>query len=474
MANKATINSVADFNDEQNPVVKYYNPSVREVRSLQLCIMSNENDTYFASYRDVPIIDYGIYTFSLSDAERKSLRQAAAVVNGGKLKVRFRIKTQFNSADTYYYSDNVATMTVINATPSIVFSVEDADLEMRELTGGQDLDSGLPILVPGYSDMKVSVIATAQKERTIEKISVSNGGKTIEQEYDQAASNYIVLEDIQTNNLSIKVIDSAGGSNEVNTTVDLIPYVPLTCNIDVSDTVHDESTDATETYFLVSGTYYNGYLGRTPNTLNASFRYRINDEAWTDWYSTSVSKVAEGYTISSIVITADYRALIELEVNVNDALTSHIKTYTTQTIPVYDWSEEDFNFNVPVTIQGGSVPTIVEQALNNSGWSYRKWSDGTAECWRTLSVTTAVSTATNASWYSSGELSSTNLSFPFTFAARPSVTVQTMPTGQSWAIVFPSNTTGSTTKTGSYQLNSMSSTTSRAHLLSYDVKGRWK
>jgi hypothetical protein len=169
-------------------------------------------------------------------------------------------------------------------------------------------------------------------------------------------------------------------------------------------------------------------------------------------------------------------SVYELTVRVSDEVAvqgTEARTVIAST-PIFDWGRTDFNFNVPVTIQGGSVPTLVAQSLSDSGWSYRKWSDGTAECWRTLSITATVGTATNANWYSSGELSATNLSFPFTFVSRPTTVVSVMPTGTTWAIVFPSNTNGSTTKTGSYQLNSMSSLASKTYLIAYDVKGRWK
>ena len=126
-----------------------------------------------------------------------------------------------------------------------------------------------------------------------------------------------------------------------------------------------------------------------------------------------------------------------------------------------------------MTINDCIVPTLIESGISD-GWAYRKWDDGLAECWKTLSVSTAISNASTGGWYSSGELSATNLALPFTFIERPTAITSVMPTGNTWAVIFPSNTGGSTTRTGSYQLMSTSSFTSKSYLISYQVRGRWK
>ena len=72
----------------------------------------------------------------------------------------------------------------------------------------------------------------------------------------------------------------------------------------------------------------------------------------------------------------DYQTTYTFQARIVDS----IETVTTNEIsvkaaPVFDWGQDDFNFNVPVTIQGSSVPSIVEQGTSGS-WTFRKWSDG--------------------------------------------------------------------------------------------------
>ena len=59
-------------------------------------------------------------------------------------------------------------------------------------------------------------------------------------------------------------------------------------------------------------------------------------------------------------------------------------------MPVFDWSKNDFNFNVPVNIEGGltvnGMPVVggsdyvVEQG-ESGYWFYRKWNSGLCEMW---------------------------------------------------------------------------------------------
>lgn len=57
-----------------------------------------------------------------------------------------------------------------------------------------------------------------------------------------------------------------------------------------------------------------------------------------------------------------------------------------------------------------SLPHIVESGTTNN-WYYRKWSDGTAECWRRYGVSVAANTVRT----------SDILQFPFTFTEVPTV-----------------------------------------------------
>lgn len=457
----ASIVSAQNFTDEQNPTITYSNPAGSVVTSLEACIAGADHIALI-SYRAISKTGTS-YTFSLTDSERTILRNYTS--NSNTAKVNFYIRTVI--AGQTFTDREEKTLTIVNANPIISPTAEDTNSGTVALTGNPST------IIRGNNLVVIRANAVAQKGATIASYSITNGAQTA----DTAQATF---KSVENNVFTVKVTDSRGNSTTSKLTVPMINYVTLTCNPSYVPKLVGEAT--TQVDVTLKGNYFNGaFSSETSNEINLHIRHKKDsDSDWGSWIP-----IMEAYTPSFSNNTysltfpfprpLDYQETYLFQCMAQDRLLTLLtEVYTVKFVPVFDWGKADFNFNVPVTIEGAEVPSIVEQSLSDSGWSYRKWSDGTAECWRTLSVTAAVSTATNASWYSSGELSSTNLSFPFTFMARPAVTVQTMPTGQSWCIVFPSNTTGSTTKTGSYQLNSMSSTASRAHILTYMVKGRWK
>ena len=112
----AYVTSVNDFTDESNPVMNYANPLGDVLSSTQACISLTDSGVDPAiAYRDIEI-NGSSYTFTLTESERNILR--AACPNSDTLDVYFIIKSVMNG-DTFY-SKKVATMTVVNDSPTVV------------------------------------------------------------------------------------------------------------------------------------------------------------------------------------------------------------------------------------------------------------------------------------------------------------------------------------------------------------------
>lgn len=110
---QANITAVVDFTDEQNPTITYSNPAGDVVEDLQACI-SLTGSTDNVPYR--PIDKLGTtYTFQLTEAERTTLRNACP--NSNTLTVYFYVRTVI--AGQTYWSNMPATMTIVNANPTI-------------------------------------------------------------------------------------------------------------------------------------------------------------------------------------------------------------------------------------------------------------------------------------------------------------------------------------------------------------------
>lgn len=459
----ATITAANNFNDNENPSITYYNPMGANVGALQaaIAVPTSTGVEFCATYRDITKSVNGTYTFNLTTAERDLLLSKAATSN--TLGVIFYVLSTVNG--TNYTQTINKTMTVVDANPQIVFSAQDIDTTTRELTGDTATKA-----IAGYSDMKITVTPTAQKKATITSIQVKSGDKTVTQEI----GGYVTFENIKSADLSITVTDSRGNSNSVNTSFDLIPYTPITCQVDV-ESVDFASDEVATSNFVVSGVLYNNSFGRSPNQFRGSYRYNIDGGTFTDWISMSPTKTSTSYS-QTISITADYNSIIELEVNVSDALESIIQSFSSRPTPVFDWGEDDFNFNVPVTIKGDTVPSIVEQGTSGI-WTYRKWSDGVGECWGKKDFTVNV-TSQWGSMYTSGAISGSNISFPYgLFAETPVVNASLLVRSAGGILMAPGgagSNIASIDQTGVYEIARGTSLSNAAYTINYDVKGRWK
>lgn len=463
-----TYDGFGRFTDEDSPVIKYAVPSgLTGYIYLSLDGKATSEDTTPRA-----VTGAGDYTYEFTQAEREKLWTIQNPGGVTEKQVKFYIRSVSNIDGQTYREPVSAILNIINYMPTLQPRVWDSNEDViTRLTGNSNK------LVRYVSNASFETGGEAHKGATINIQTTTNAGIPLD-----GPSG--VFEKVTSPRFNFVIHDNYGRitTDEKYFVVpsEFVEYVKLTCSSSVTEMTADGDVEVT-----LTGMYFNGDFGNKVNRLRMSFDLYKNNEQFdhNDWgyidnnnkgtwtYDSSTSNYSYTFTITGL----EYLSVYELVLRVSDevAVTGVEAHSILASRPIFDWGRTDFNFNVPVTIQGGQVPSIVEQGTHWSGWNYRKWNDGTAECWRTLEVTAAVNTSTNASWYSSGELSATNLSFPFTFIERPMVTVQTMPTGQSWCIVFPSNTAGDTTKTGSYQLNSMSATTSRKHVLAYNVKGYW-
>ena len=458
IARQAVLLTAENFTDENPPTITYAIPTgATNVKA----VISLNPATYSADI--VKNISGSTYTFSFTDDDKAKLWSILKEGLNTK-QVSFWITSTFNGT-SHTNGPIVQTLTIDHYTPTLDPVVTDGNDVSYALTGNRYK------LIRHVSHAVFDSGATARKGATITEYLAVNNGKPL---YSKTGT----FENVASPDFYFAATDDAGRTVERDYTIptsNWVPYIKLTCSAEVTEMTADGDVAIT-----LKGKFFNGSFSSTKtNRMRMHYDIAENNEDWehVDKGYIYPTVDSEGnYTYTFTITGLNYMSVYELTVRVSDEVA--VEGTETSTViastPIFDWGRTDFNFNVPVTIQGGSVPTIVAQSLSDSGWSYRKWSDGTAECWRTLSVTATVGTATNANWYSSGELSSTNLSFPFTFVSRPTTVVSVMPTGTTWAIVFPSNTNGSTTKTGSYQLNSMSSLASKTYLIAYDVKGRWK
>lgn len=116
---------------------------------------------------------------------------------------------------------------------------------------------------------------------------------------------------------------------------------------------------------------------------------------------------------------------------------------------------------------------IVEKGTS-SGWQYRKWNSGVAECWRDLSVSGAACSTAVGSWYRTAALSVG--AYPFTFTATPNLQMQFETFAGTGGLVWSTGTASSTPKTrpANIYIIRMASAASITGTVHYYAIGKWK
>lgn len=328
----ATITAAPNFTDEDNPTITYSNPAGEAVSVLQAGI-SFDGETDNIAYRDVGITDTS-YTFEFTEEEREMLR--AVTVDTSSMEVQFCLKTVIGTNTFYNYLTK--TLTIVNCEPVLSATVVDVNPVTLALTGDEN------VFIKYNSNAQYTIEATALKGASIVRQSVIVGSKS-----DTETSG--IINGIDSGEFVFSVTDSRGYTATQTISRTLIDYRIPTCNLNVAAPSVEGDVPLT-----VSGSCYNGIIGDADimNVINVEYRYKQNNDSYTEWIAVdNVSLNGNIYSTTVNVSGLDYRNAYTFQARVVDKLNTIISAaQTVKTTPVFDWSENDFNFNVPVNING--------------------------------------------------------------------------------------------------------------------------
>ena len=384
IASAATITSAPNFTDEDNPTIKYSNPSGNAVTALEACIADSTGVTIYVPYRSISKTGSS-YTFSLTSTERAALIAAAGTKTS--LSVRFYVRTTIGTSK--YLSSLGRTMTVDTGGPVISnVTITDTNATTKALTGGGTK------FISGHNTMSFSFEATGQKGANVTSYAVMCGSQTIK-------SRVGTLTNIENETVIFSATDSRGLTSTKTVQLSAVDYIKLTCNQEVRMVLEDESS--AQINVTITGNLFSGSFGAQSNSLKLYVRHARNDESMSDWVDLSpLGYIPNGntYTLSTDLSGFDPSGTYTFQCMAVDALTTvTTEEYAVQFTPIFDWSKDDFNFNVPVAIQGDTIDDFVidtgTEAMGTNGtWYWRKWKSGRAECYGrrnygTMAVTTA-------------------------------------------------------------------------------------
>lgn len=321
---EAKITSAPNFTDEDNPTIQYSNPGGLPIYAY---IEVREPLSRPIAERK---ISGSSYTFNFTEAERNSLR--AINTSSNTQSVRFVVRTDMGGYPSYTWLDR--TLTIKNPKPTLIPTVVDSNSKTIALTGSNSK------LVKYYSNAKITFGASAIKGASITSKKVTCGNKSLTSDG--------TINAIESGTFSFSVRDSRGNTTTKSVSKTMVNYVRLSCNI--GSGVPDGNGDFT---FVVSGSFFNGSFGSVTNSLVVKYRYREDGGTYSEYQEMSVSKSGNSYTASVDMTGLDYKKTYQFQAQAIDKLsTVTTSEKTIKSTPVFDWSETDFNFNVPVYING--------------------------------------------------------------------------------------------------------------------------
>lgn len=224
---------------------------------------------------------------------------------------------------------------------------EDTNATTTALTG----DSSK--LVRYYSTAKVTSNATGAYGATIKSQSIKCGSKTV-------SSSPASFTNVETFTFTFSATDSRGYTTTANkTATNVVDYCKLTAYIG------NETPAADGTYtFKVKGNYFNGSFGKVSNTLSVSYRWKVSGGTFSNWQSMTLSISGNTYVASVSLSGLDYQTTYIFQAQATDKLMGvDTGEKAIKSKPTFDWSGEDFAFNVPVTIL--DKPVYTETVLFN-------------------------------------------------------------------------------------------------------------
>lgn len=209
---------------------------------------------------------------------------------------------------------------------------EDINEKTLALTG----DSS--VLVKGYSDARIVYILSGSPGATIVKTDILCGD-------GQRATNNII-NSVKSGQFQITITDSRGMTAKRSFSQLLIDYMPVTCNL-AAKGIDEVSGDIPA---VISGACFSGSFGVVQNSFQLEYWIKEEGGEWRQGLVIGINysennKYSKEYGLPGY----DYNKTYLLKFKVSDYLTeawsSEVKV---KTIPVFDWGENDFNFNVPV------------------------------------------------------------------------------------------------------------------------------
>ena len=209
-----------------------------------------------------------------------------------------------------------------------------------------------------HTNCSYSAQFTAKNSATLARITVVNGTLRYDVMPTGDVSTYSVsgtFEGVETATTGFDVLDSRGLVNTTTVTnPNFVEYTHPTCYIETDDMQGNNVIT-----FRIYGNFFNQSFGAVTNSI--TLRWGISDNKGETYTYTTVTPTISpdgSYTVNVTASDVDYKTAYTIIAEITDELetvASQPQTVSARTI--FDWSKDDFNFNVPVSMKDGLAVT---------------------------------------------------------------------------------------------------------------------
>lgn len=236
----------------------------------------------------------------------------------------------------------------IDAIP--IFTAEPSYVVTDSLSSGLTGDTST--IIRYVSSAKVSFACEARKQSTLKNASVKIGSKVSNIAYstETTASSNTTISAIDGEVFGVTVLDSRGFRTTHYVAAErYIKYFFPTCSL----TVTNPTVSGGNTTLTADGLCFNGSFGSVANTITVQYRYKTTTGSYSSWKSMTVTRNGDKYTATASVSGLNYQTKYSFQARITDKITTITSIESiAKSQPVFDWGEDDFRFNVPVTVDG--------------------------------------------------------------------------------------------------------------------------
>jgi hypothetical protein len=270
--------------------------------------------------------------------------------------------------------------------PVVTGTVVDVNSGTKELTSDEN------IIVLNASTALCTMTVEVKHGATVQTRMIAGRSVT---------ENSLQIEKTDQQEYTFSVTDSRGYTGTCTVKPFAVDYIPLTCN----PVAKRKDPTSGAVVLMISGKCYKGLLTEPSipgpeNEVKISYLANTGDEILQGEITLSDNDIQENgsYSVSVDLTGFYYKKQYTIEVDAADKIkTLETTAVVRRGLPVFDWGENDFQFNVPVCFfkneNGNGIPIldyVIEEGTTDEGWHYRKWASHKIELWKTVEFSTAM------------------------------------------------------------------------------------